>query len=108
MSDPPIKAESETTGFAASAFGRYAASLHRFLVRRLRDPDSADDVAQEVFSRVLRMEHDELVRKPRSYLFGIAFHVVREFSARQGDQRVTFDSEAVEQTAEHPPHIDPG
>ncbi len=107
MSERPRKNDLSAAGFAAAAFGRYAAPLHRFLAHRLRDPDSADDVSQEVFSRLLRMQDEELVRKPRSYLFGIAFHVVREFLARRGDDRIVFDSDAVEHSAEHPAHLDP-
>lgn len=61
-------------------------------------------MAQEVFARLLRVENAELVRKPASYLFGIAANVVREFRIRAEHdfERVTFDSEMVEHLAEHP------
>lgn len=105
MSDPTPASASPRSSFAASAFGQYAALLHRFLVRRLRDPESAGDVAQEVFSRLARLKESDFVRKPRSYLFGIAFHVVREFRAREEHERVTFDSEVLDQIAEQAPDL---
>jgi RNA polymerase sigma factor (sigma-70 family) len=105
MSDRVTESECSAP-FAASVFGRYAALLHRFLVRRLKDPESADDVAQEVFSRLARLKQSDFVRKPQSYLFGIAFHVVREFHARVEHERVTYDSEVLEQLAEHPAEIE--
>jgi RNA polymerase sigma factor (sigma-70 family) len=105
MSDSKNETDRPAMPFAASAFGRYAALLHRFLVRRLKDPESANDVAQEVFSRLARIKQSEFVRKPQSYLFGIAFHVVREFRARVEQDRVTYDSEVLEQLAEHPTEV---
>jgi RNA polymerase sigma-19 factor, ECF subfamily len=61
-------------------------------------------MAQEVFARLMRVENAELIRKPASYLFGIATNVVREFRIRAEHdlQRITFDSEVVDLAAEHP------
>jgi RNA polymerase sigma-19 factor, ECF subfamily len=76
------------------AVGAYRAELHRWLRRRLGDPDAADDVTQEVFLRLWRMDRGSYIRKPLSYLYGIAFHVIREL--RQAERRaqfVSFDSE---------------
>ncbi len=89
---------------ANRAFQKYAPALHRFLLRRIRRPQEIDDMAQEVFARLLRVENAELVRKPASYLFGIATNVVREFRIRaeREQERVTFDSQMVDQLAEHP------
>ena len=89
---------------ARGAFQRYAPALHRFLLRRIRRPQDIDDMAQEVFARLLRVENAEFVRKPASYLFGIAANVVREFRIRaeHDQERVTFDSRMVDHLAEHP------
>lgn len=89
---------------ASGAFQRYAAPLHRFLLRRVRRPQEIDDMAQEVFARLMRVESAEFVRKPASYLFGIATNVVREFRIRSehDQERVTFDSQMVDHLAEHP------
>lgn len=92
------------TQLARSAFHKYAPALHRFLLRRIHRPQEIDDMAQEVFARLLRVESAEFVRKPASYLFGIAANVVREFRIRSehDQERVTFDSHMMDHLAEHP------
>jgi RNA polymerase sigma factor (sigma-70 family) len=98
-----------TPSFAESALVDYGAQLHRFLVRRLRHTQDAEDLAQEVFMRLSRIEVSEFVRKPRAYLFGVAWHVVCEFKLRSGHSQrwVTFDSDVVEHQAAHPAEIEP-
>lgn len=88
--------------FASSAFQRYEVQLHRFLARRLDRPHDVDDLAQEVFMRLARIEKPELIRKPQAYLLSIAAHLVYEFRLRgkKEHERVTYDSTAVEQIAE--------
>ncbi len=90
----------QTTGFVGSAFEQYHVSLHRFLMRRLRSTHNAQDLAQETYLRLLRMDHPELVRKPQAYLFRIASNLVYEFKLRARNEPVAFDSDAVEQAAE--------
>jgi RNA polymerase sigma factor (sigma-70 family) len=87
---------------ASGAFRTYAPALHRFLLRRIRRPQEVDDMAQEVFARLMRVERADFIRKPASYLFGIATNVVREFriKASHDQERVTFDSEMVDHLAE--------
>jgi RNA polymerase sigma-70 factor (ECF subfamily) len=104
----PISPDSRSAAsqLAGAAFRQYAADLHRFLLRRWRRPRDVDDLAQEVFMRLLRVENAELVRKPQSYLFGIASHVVYEFRLRmqQEERHVRFDSEELIQASENPSH----
>ena len=78
---PPPPAESPA--FATAAFERYGSELQRYLLRRLERSQDAEDVVQEVFMRLLRVEDKDIIRNPRAYLYGIALHVVREFKARQ-------------------------
>jgi RNA polymerase sigma-70 factor (ECF subfamily) len=83
--------------FAASLFQEYAADLHAFLLKRIGSRENADDVFQTVFERVMKIQRTELVQQPHSYLFGIAFHVVREFWIREKrDSVLSFDSAALE------------
>jgi RNA polymerase sigma factor (sigma-70 family) len=77
---------------ADEAFQQHSAELRRFLLRRVKNRDDADDLAQEVFARLLRVKDAELVRKPMAYLIGIATHVVREFRQRRQLEPVLFDS----------------
>ncbi len=105
---PLIKAgtTSRAASFAGSAFENYAAELHRFLMRRLRRTEDAEDLAQEVFMRLSRIDHSEMVQQPRAYLFGIASHVVFEFRMRGRNRSwITYDSETVEQLAEQPVEV---
>jgi RNA polymerase sigma factor (sigma-70 family) len=57
--------------------------LRRFIARR-RGVLAADldDVAQEVFLRLLRYDREELVTDPRGYLFKVAANVASEWSMR--------------------------
>jgi RNA polymerase sigma factor (sigma-70 family) len=86
---------------AGTAFRDHAGELQRFLARRVPQPQDADDLAQEVFARLLRVRNADLVRSPLSYLLGIATHVVREFRQRKQHERVLFDSDLAEVVAEH-------
>lgn len=113
MTQPETTTSLRIARFAAQAFRKYGAELHRYLVRRLRRPQDADDLAQEVFLRLLRLEDADFVQKPQSYLYGIASHVVHEFRMRaeQEHERVTFDSEMLETAAERRSQLqleDPG
>jgi RNA polymerase sigma-19 factor, ECF subfamily len=105
MTDPSTRPGTARTALTAEAFRHYAVDLHRYLRKRLRDPQKADDVVQEVFSRLLRVQQLELIRKPHSYLFGIAFHVIREMRLQEEQEPVSYDSVAVEAAAEHPTHV---
>jgi RNA polymerase sigma-70 factor (ECF subfamily) len=89
-------------GFVGTAFEQYHAGLHRFLMRRLRSAQNAQDLAQETYLRLLRMDRHELVRKPQAYLYRIASNLVYEFKLRERNEPVSFDSEAFEQAAETP------
>jgi RNA polymerase sigma-70 factor (ECF subfamily) len=75
-------------------FETHAPDLYRYLLRLLRHPQNAEDIAQEVYLRLSRIPDPELARDPRAYLFGVAFHVLREFRMRERREPVTFDSEA--------------
>ncbi len=59
--------------------------LVRFLARRTSTPADAEDLAQEVYLRLLRVDRGDLVRQPRSYLLRIAANLLHEWrlKARQ-------------------------
>jgi RNA polymerase sigma factor (sigma-70 family) len=59
--------------------------LVKFLVRRSATPADAQDLAQEVYLRLLRVDRLDLVRQPRSYLLRIAANLLHEWrlKARQ-------------------------
>jgi RNA polymerase sigma factor (sigma-70 family) len=94
---------------AGSAYRKYNAALHRYLVRRLPRAQDADDLSQEIYLRLLRLEQAELVRQPQSYIYGIAANVVREYLMRHEleQKRMAYDSELVDREAEHPLELPP-
>ena len=53
--------------------------LFSFLLNRLSDRQEAQDLAQEAYLRLLRIDRDEMIRQPRAYLYRIAANLVYEF-----------------------------
>jgi len=92
--------KTRATTLAGDACEHYHAGLHRFLMRRLRSAHNAQDLAQETYLRLLRVDRTEFVRKPRAYLYRIAANLIYEFRLREQRDPVTFDSEVVEQSEE--------
>lgn len=85
---------------AALAFQKYAAELHRYLLRRLRQPEDAPDLTQEIFERFMRIDRAEAIENPQGYLFKIASHVVSESLCKDEHNRVTYDSDLVQRLGE--------
>jgi RNA polymerase sigma factor (sigma-70 family) len=75
--------DSASQGHIADWFRRLRTPLRRFLVGRgaVRVAD-LDDIAQEVFLRLLRYRTSELVTQPQAYLFKIAANVAAEWAIR--------------------------
>jgi RNA polymerase sigma factor (sigma-70 family) len=67
----------------ADWFRKWRSPMRKFLVTRgaVRVAD-CDDVAQEVFLRLLRYETAEIVEHPQAYLFKMAANVVAEWAIR--------------------------
>ncbi len=64
-------------------FRQWRIPLRRFLsLRRSHGSADLDDIAQEVFLRMLRYDRAELVANPQAYLFKIAANVSAEWSTR--------------------------
>ena len=85
---------------AAKACEQYHAELHRFLMRRLQSSQHAQDLAQEAYLRLLRVERAELVRQPRAYLYRIAVNLILEFRLRARREPIVFDSDALAEAGE--------
>ena len=98
----PSESSNAASRLAVTAFREHASELQRFLIRRVGHAQDADDLAQEVFARLLRVRDVELVRKPLAYLIGIATHVVREFRQRKQHEKVLFDSAVTDDLCENP------
>lgn len=83
--DPALQAQS--IGFDAASFRDYDKQLHRYLVRRMPRPQDAEDLAQEVYLRLLRIDGAKRVHKPLAYIYGIASHVVADYKSDARHQR---------------------
>jgi RNA polymerase sigma factor (sigma-70 family) len=67
----------------ADWFRDWQQPLRRYLARRrICRPDDVDDIAQEVFLRLLRCESTEFIDHPRAYLFKIAANVSMDWVTR--------------------------
>jgi RNA polymerase sigma-19 factor, ECF subfamily len=90
--------------FATSTFGRYRRELHRYLMRRLRQPQDVDDLAQEVYERLLRLDDEKTIHKPLAYLYGVASHVLADYRIDLEHERehITVDSEKVDEWVDTP------
>jgi RNA polymerase sigma factor (sigma-70 family) len=77
MSDPDNKRR------LADWFRQWRVPLRKFLVGKGAIPASElEDVAQEVFMRLLRYERAELIERPQAYLYKMASNVAAEWAIR--------------------------
>lgn len=68
-------------------FRRWRTPLRRFLAsRNAVRPADFDDVAQEVFLRLLRYDAARIVEHPQAYLFKMASNVAAEWSIRSSNR----------------------
>jgi RNA polymerase sigma factor (sigma-70 family) len=69
--------------FATAAAVEYQQRLRRYLRRRLRRQDDLDDLAQEVYLRLLRIKDEDQVarvREPMAYVYGVAARVIADWN----------------------------
>jgi RNA polymerase sigma-70 factor (ECF subfamily) len=76
-----------------ATFGRYRRELHRYLMRRLRRPQDVDDLAQEVYERLLR-NPERAIEKPLAYLYGVASHVLADHMFAAKHSRIDWTEDA--------------
>lgn len=104
MTEKPDCKPTRSSRFAGLAAQRYARELHRYLLRRLRRPQEVDDLAQEIYLRLLRLDESKAVEKPLAYLYGVAAHVVADFKldTNAEQSRLAYDDDTVEAWSERP------
>jgi RNA polymerase sigma factor (sigma-70 family) len=66
---------------------RWNAGLERFLKRRVAVPVDAQDLAQEVYLRLLRAQQLDLVVEPQAYLYRVARNVAAEWRVRASQSK---------------------
>jgi RNA polymerase sigma factor (sigma-70 family) len=82
----------ESKAFVAELVARHGGRLRRFLAARLRNTADIGDLAQEVYLRLLRVEHHDHIRNPEAYLLTIAGHVLQQHALASAALPVTVDT----------------
>jgi RNA polymerase sigma-70 factor (ECF subfamily) len=78
----------ETAKRLTEWFRLWRVPLRNFLLGQGAVPDAdVNDVAQEVFMRLLRYDRDELIEYPQAYLFKMASNVANEWAIRARSRR---------------------
>lgn len=81
----------------------YQCELHRFLMRRMRRRDDVEDLKQEIYVRLLRMNEEEVIKEPLAFLYTVAANAVSDHTiAERKHSQVTVDTKLVEDWAEDP------
>ena len=86
------------------ALQTYPRELHRYLLRRWRDPQGVKELAQELHMRLVRMDAElPLPDEPLAYLYTMASNVIAERTEAEANRDwVEFDSETIEDWASDP------
>jgi DNA-directed RNA polymerase specialized sigma24 family protein len=58
-------------------------ALWRYFVRRVRRRSDAEELAQEVYLRLLRVADADALRNPEAYLYAIAANLLKEHAVQQ-------------------------
>jgi RNA polymerase sigma factor (sigma-70 family) len=70
----------------AIVFQRYHRELKRFLIRRVRSPEIAADLAQETYLRLLRIPNTDKIEDFRGFLFTIAGNLACDYLRQRSRQ----------------------
>jgi RNA polymerase sigma factor (sigma-70 family) len=62
-------------------------ALWRYLVRRVRRRSDAEELAQEVYLRLLRVADANALRNPEAYLYAISANLLKEHAMQQSISR---------------------
>jgi len=86
--------------FWAQTFGEYRLALNRYFRRRGSQADDAEDLAQEVYLRLLRGDPGDVVaiESPEAYLFTVAANLLRERGALQRRRGLNIDIADVDES----------
>ncbi|PQA87675.1 RNA polymerase sigma factor [Hyphococcus luteus] len=83
-------------GALASAFMRYRESLRRYIARLAIRPEDVEDILQDTFVSVHRLEDAESIRSPKFYLYAVARHTAFRELKRQAARVAESIDEAIE------------
>jgi RNA polymerase sigma factor (sigma-70 family) len=99
---------SDKQAFVADIEKQHGQRLRRFLASRLRHRlADVQDLAQEVFLRLLRIDNHETIRSSEAYLYTIAFHVLHQDVLRRSARPEALEITALINELESAPGSDP-
>jgi RNA polymerase sigma-70 factor (ECF subfamily) len=96
--------------FVKSLYENSYRELFAFLLRRATTREQAQDMSQETYIRMMRIDRIDLIEQPKAYLFRIAANTVYEMRIKSNRhfEKVTFPFDEVEDVAspdEHDPQL---
>jgi len=101
-------AVSDKQTFVADLEKRQGQRLRRFLAARLRyGASDVEDLAQEVFLRILRFERHQEIRSSESYLYVVALNVLHRHFSRRSAVPEPIEISALAEEMETAPGSDP-
>jgi RNA polymerase sigma factor (sigma-70 family) len=72
----------------------HGSRLYQFVLRRVRNPEDAEDIVQSVYVEAMRNSSSFAGRSaPQTWLFGIAMNLIRHRLTRAADKRYHFVSD---------------
>jgi RNA polymerase sigma factor (sigma-70 family) len=89
---PPLGSpDVKPIGLVERLFSQHGNALQVFFRRRIKAEREAEDLTQEVYLRMLRMNEAETINNPEAYLFTVASHLLKEHVVVQRRQEHTVD-----------------
>jgi RNA polymerase sigma factor (sigma-70 family) len=73
----------EKRAFVDAVAAQHGQRLRRFLHARVRNAADANDLIQEVYLRLLRVDDHETIRMPEAYVIALANHVLYQYRLKQ-------------------------
>jgi RNA polymerase sigma factor (sigma-70 family) len=94
MASSPL---SQTAEFVRHVAAKHGRKLRRYLIGRLRAGDDAEDMAQEVYLRLLKLDRTDLIREPAAYLHVVTRQVFQEYREREAKQPLATEDDTLDQ-----------
>lgn len=84
----------------------HSAEIERFLLRRLSCPDTAADLTQETFARLLRLGAIEQIENVRAYLYRTATNLALDHQRRRKHMHQSTDPKVLQNVADLGPDVE--
>ena len=82
LTSPARERPAKRTSLLINIVTKYNGALFNYFRKSTRDPCDAEDLTQEVYCKLARLEDEQTLAKTESYLFKIASNVLRDKNRR--------------------------